>query len=99
MVEICPVRTEVFLDSAYAIALSSSSDTFHERAVQLAGEFEAAGTRLVTTRAVVLEIGNALSKQRYRQASVKLLRALQADPGVVIVPLSDDICARAFQVY
>ena len=53
--------TEVFLDTAYAIALSSSNDQFHTRAVALAEQLEASGTRLVTTRAVLLEIGNALS--------------------------------------
>lgn len=36
-------QIEVFLDTAYAIALTSSSDRFHDRAV-------------------LLEIGNALSK-------------------------------------
>jgi ABC-type antimicrobial peptide transport system permease subunit len=35
---------------------------------------------MVTTRAVILEIGNALSKQRYRQAATELLKALEADP-------------------
>jgi uncharacterized protein len=57
--------TEVFLDTAYAIALSSPTDQFHTRAVALAEQLEATGTRLVTTRAVLLEIGNALSKQRF----------------------------------
>ncbi len=30
------MRAEVFLDTAYAIALSSPTDLFHQRAVQLA---------------------------------------------------------------
>ncbi|MDP2975594.1 MAG: PIN domain-containing protein [Anaerolineales bacterium] len=99
MVEHWPVRTEVFLDSSYSIALSSSSDSFHERAVRLANELEAAKTRLVTTRAVLLELGNALAKQRYRQAAVKLLNALEADHNVKIVPLSEDLYARAVKLY
>lgn len=93
------MKAEVFLDASYAIALSSSSDFFHQQAVQLAGELEAAKTRLITTRAVILEIGNALSKQRYRQAAVKLLNALEADLGVQVVPLSDDLYARAVKLY
>jgi uncharacterized protein len=48
---------EVFLDTAYAIALSSVSDLFHHWAVLLADQLEVAGTRLVTTQAVLLEIG------------------------------------------
>jgi predicted nucleic acid-binding protein len=90
---------EVFLDTAYAIALSSVSDLFHHRAVLLADQLEAAGTRLVTTQAVLLEIGNALSKQHYRHAAVKLLEALEADPNVEVIPLSEQLYARAFRLY
>jgi uncharacterized protein len=60
---------------------------------------EALGTLLVTTRAVLLEIGNALSKQRYRQAAVQLLDALEADPTVDIVPLLEPLYARGMRLY
>jgi len=93
------MQAEVFLDTAYAIALSSPNDLFHQRAISLADQLEAADTRLVTTRAVLLEIGNALSKQRYRSAAVRLLAALEADPHVEIVPLSEQLYARAVQLY
>src|SRR5882724_2175518 len=93
------MEAEVFLDTAYAIALSSPNDQFHARAVDLADQLEALGTRLVTTRAVLLEIGNALSKQRYRQAAVRLLDALEMDAKVEIVPLSEQLYARAVQLY
>jgi len=93
------MRIKVFLDASYAIALSSSSDSCHPQAVQLASELEAAKTRLITTRAVILEVGNALAKQRYRQAAVKLLNALEADPNIEIVPLSEDLYARAVKLY
>ncbi len=50
---------ELFLDASYAIALSSISDKHHEQALTLAREIEIDPTiRLVTTRAVLLEIGN-----------------------------------------
>lgn len=53
----------------------------------------------MTTRAVLLEIGNALSRQRYRGAAVSLLQALEADPGVEVLPLSEELYSRALQVY
>jgi len=90
---------EVFLDTAYAIALSASNDRFHREAEALAIQMERDDTRIVTTRAILLEIGNALSKQRYRQAAVALLEALEADPHVEIVPISDELFAQAFQLY
>ena len=93
------VQTDVFLDTAYAIALSSPNDQFHDRAVRLADQIEASGIHLVTTRAVLLEIGNALSKQRYRHAAIRLLDALEADPRVEIIPLSEQLYTRALQLY
>jgi len=89
----------VFLDSSYAIALSSSTDQYHERAKSLAEQLEAEEAILLTTRAVVLEIGNALAKQRYREAAIDLLNSLEADPDVEIVPISEVLYKRAFQLY
>lgn len=93
------MRTEVFLDTAYAIALSSANDQFHQRAVLLFDQLEREKTRIVTTRAILIEIGNALSKQRYRQEAVKLLDALEADPHVEVIPQSEELYGRAFQLY
>ena len=59
---------EVFLDTAYAIAPSSGADSHHEEAVSLARWIEASSIRLVTTRAVSLEIGSALAKARDARA-------------------------------
>jgi predicted nucleic acid-binding protein len=89
----------VFLDTAFALALANPHDLLHERAIQLADQLEAAHTRLVTTRAVLLEIGNSLAKVRYRAASVQLLTSLETDSNVEIVPLTDDLYERAFQLY
>jgi len=93
------MKAEVFLDTSYAIALSSPNDFFHNRAIELADQVRAAGVRLVTTRAIILEIGNALSKQRYRRAAVKLLDALKADSTVEILPLSEQLYERAWRLY
>ncbi|MEN3335429.1 MAG: uncharacterized protein V7641_4794 [Blastocatellia bacterium] len=92
-------RTELFLDTAFAIALSSPKDEHHEKALRLAEQLEIEGTRLLTTRAVVLEIGNALSKQRYRKASVELLESLEQDPKVEIIPMTEDLYERGFELY
>jgi predicted nucleic acid-binding protein len=89
----------VFLDTAYAIALASTTDEFHPQALVLAEELEARGTRLVTTWAVLLEIGNALARVHYRHAAIKLLSSLRTDPSVEIVALSDQIFDQALDLY
>jgi predicted nucleic acid-binding protein len=56
-------------------------------------------TRLVTTQAILLEIGNALSKQRYRAAAIQLLESLHTDPSVEVVSLTDGLYRLAFSLF
>ena len=93
------LMNKVFLDTSYAVALSAPGDENHIRAAELADELEASGSRFITTRAILLEIGNALSKVRHRSAAIRLLTALENDPNVVIVPASDELYRRALEIY
>ena len=68
-------------------------------AVALAWQMKREGTRLITTRAVVMEIGNALSKMRYRQAAINLLNSIEKDSRVEIIPTSEELYQRAFRLY
>jgi uncharacterized protein len=89
----------VFLDTAFAIALASTTDHFHGLALALTGELQARSTSLVTTWAVLLEIGNALSKLQYRHAVLQLLSSLQNDPNVEIVPLTNQLLEQAMKLF
>jgi predicted nucleic acid-binding protein len=95
----CTMTNKVFLDTSFAIALSSPNDISHAAARQLAGEIKAHAIRLVTTRAVLLEIGNSLSKQRFRHAAVTLLQALEDDPNIEIIALTEELYHTAFQLF
>jgi predicted nucleic acid-binding protein len=90
---------EVFLDTSFAIALSSVTDQNHLRAVKLANQIEINRTRLVTTQALLLEIGNALSKQKYRAAAIQLLESLETDPSVEVVVLTNSLYRLAFNLF
>jgi len=93
------IPPDVFLDTAFALALANPHDLLHDRAIHLADLMEAARTRLITTRVVLMEIGNALAKVRYRAASITLLTALETDPNVEIISMTDDLYHRAFHFY
>ncbi len=93
------MKGEIFLDTAYAIALAAVTDRLHERAVALAEEIESARPRIITTQAVLLEIGNALSKARYRAAALQLLASLDSDPNVTIIPHSSELHAKAVALF
>jgi uncharacterized protein len=90
---------EVFLDTSFTIALSSVTDQNHVRAVKIASQIEIDKTSLVTTQAVLLEIGNALSKQRYRVAAIQLLESLDTDPSVEVILLTNSLYGLAFNLF
>lgn len=90
--------SEVFLDTSYAIAITSPRDEHQPFARELARRIRAEGTWIVTTRAVIIEIGNALAKAHLR-AAVDLMDALEEDPAVDIVPVTDDLYAEGAALY
>lgn len=90
---------EVFLDAGYAIALAAPSDQLHDRALAIADQLEATGRQIITTQAVLLEIGNSLCRQRYRESAVQLLSSLESDPTVEIIPLSHDLWQSGFRLF
>ena len=88
-----------FLDAAYAIALSAVTDQYHKKAEVLARQIETSAIQMITTRAVILEIGNALARLRYRAAAIELLDSLEEDPNVKIIAFSEELYNRAMELY
>ena len=90
---------KVFLDSSYAIALTAPKDAHHAAALQISQVLEVPGSRVVTTRAVMVEIGNALARAHYRHAAADLISHFESDPNVEVVPLSEELFQRAFKLF
>ena len=90
---------KLFLDTSYVIALSVPKDQNHKKAIQIADFLKIDTAKLITTRAITLEIGNSLSAQKYRQAAVELLESLDEDPDVEIIPITEDLYRRGLQFF
>jgi hypothetical protein len=89
----------IFLDAAHFIALLSAADQHHRAAARLAGELKARPVPLVTTRAVLLEIGNALARPHLRQLAAELLSNLEADGRTEVVPIDEALFFRGFALF
>ena len=89
----------LFLDSAYVIALAQATDEHHARAVRMAALLAERSTPLVTTRAVLLEVGAALARTKVRHGAVSLISSLQNSPRVEIVPLTEEISAQGWKLF
>lgn len=93
------MRNSVFLDTSFSIATAIAKDEFHERAVNLADKIKADNIQIITTQPVILEIGNALSKLKYRQSAVGIIQRLDSDPDVSIISLTDELYGEGFKLF
>ena len=89
----------VFLDASHAIAMVAPRDPYHARARTLTNQMRELSVSAVTTRGVMLEIGNALSRQRFRQQAVTLLNYLESEPSVEIVQITESLYQRALSLF
>jgi predicted nucleic acid-binding protein len=88
-----------FLDTGFVIALVSPRDNHHVVAQNLFRSIEENGISLVTSQAVVLEVGAALSKQPFRRAAVNIIDVLQTDPQIEIVAVDAALLDRGFDLF
>jgi uncharacterized protein len=57
----------IFVDTAALIALGNRQDQWHAQAVAMSRQLTLAGSRFVTTDAVLLEVGNTYSRAAYNR--------------------------------
>ena len=86
----------IFIDTSFVIALINQNDQYHRIAQDLSESY--IDTRLVTTDAVLLEIGNALSK-KYKNESIKIIEYFTTSPDVEIINLNSSLFNQAFDLY
>lgn len=88
--------TRIFIDTLYVIALINRGDQYHEEASQLADRYE--GRPLLTTDAVLLEIGNALAR-RYKKEATEVIEYFLGSDDVQVVRLTPELFDQAFSLY
>ena len=90
---------EVFLDTSFVVALAARTDENHSLALEIAQALKSSRTRIITTQAILLEIGNTFTKVPYRQAATSIRENLLSDPSVTILPVTDALLGRAWNLF
>lgn len=91
------MTSPVFADTSYYLELVNPDSTRHDDAVRWSRK---ARLRVVTTEFVLLELGNALSRDRAdRAVFARLLDLLRGDRNVRIIPSPADLFDRAAALY
>lgn len=84
-------KNRYFLDTSYSIALAVKADQFHKRAVAVSLKLEREECEIFTTQAIQFEIGNSLSKQKYRASGVGALKQLESDTRILVVSITPEL--------
>ena len=87
---------DVFVDTSFVVALVNKNDEHHSLALDLAERFM--GRRVVTTDAILLEIGNALSR-KFKRESVEVIEHFLTSDEVTVVHLHPLLFRKAFDLY
>lgn len=88
--------TAVFADTAFYVALLSSRDALHSRAVQFLAGYSG---RIVTTEFILLEVANFNARPADRQRFVDLVTQIHDDPQTQLIPATSDLFARGFDLF
>ena len=86
----------IFADTSYFVAMCGPRDFYHARAAELNANLVA---RIITTEYVIVETGGLLLRPEDRPAYVNLVRDLQSDPAVQIVPASQPLFRGGFDLF
>ena len=90
------MKPPIFIDTGYILALINTADEHHGRAAAASRQIK---PPFLTTEAVLTEIGNALSRARWRALGYTTIQDLRADPNIEIVPVDAALFERALTLY
>ena len=85
-----------FVDTNFLLALINGRDEFHDKAVALSNRYR--GLSLVTTDAVLLEVGNGLARG-FRREAAALFEELETSAEATIVRLDPEIFEAGLSLY
>src|SRR5437868_8526925 len=86
----------IFVDTSFVLALINERDQYHDQAEALSYRFE--NSPLITTDAILLEIGNALAKD-FREEAVVIIKVLRSSHRVEVVEIGAKLFEKGLEVY
>lgn len=90
------MRNKIFVDTWFIVALINKRDQYHQKAVELAQYLE--HHHLITTDAILLEFGNALSSN-YKSEAIQLIETFLTSDDVEVIHLTPDLFREALNFY
>jgi uncharacterized protein len=90
------MSSSLFVDTGYVIALINSNDLYHQQALWWADKYDR--HPVITTDAVLLEIGNALSRLA-RQEAASIINYFKTAPESTVISSTPPLFNAAIDLY
>ena len=90
------MRDKIFVDTLFIVDLINKRDQYHQRALELAQKFE--NYPLITTDAILLQVGNALSSN-YKSEAVELMETFLNSDDIEVIRLNPELFEEALNLY
>ena len=90
------MSNRIFIDTLFVIALINQRDEHHKEASELAEGYE--NQPLLTTEAVLLEIGNALARN-FKDQAVEVIDDFLTSNDVEIIHLTPELFDQGYSLY
>jgi predicted nucleic acid-binding protein len=90
---------KIFVDTSYWIAVLNPTDSLHDFANNLT--LTLFPSKLVTSELILNELLNHYSGSgsRFREITSNLIRQIQEDENMEVIPITSQIFTKAFQIY
>ena len=88
--------SRISVDTSFVLALINERDQCHDQAEDLSHKFE--NSPLITTDAVLLEIGNAMAKD-FREEAIAIIKVLRSSTRVEVSKLDKRLFEKGLEVY
>lgn len=92
-------NNQIFIDSSYILALISPRDQWHAKAVEWQAGIAAANRPLLTIQFVLAEIADSLAAVKFRRQAAQVIRTLETNDSVEIVPAASELFATSLNFY
>lgn len=93
------VPSKLFVDTSFFIALLNKEDNDYAQALALQRQLAAQKFRKFTSEYVLLELGDGLSRLRFRPLAIQLIDLVYNDTTFEIVPATSDRFTKAHTLF
>lgn len=90
---------QVFADTAALVAFDNRQDAWHAKAVAVSRRLTLAGCCFVTTDAILLEVGNTLSRAQFKTVALRLIETVRRSSHWQCLPVDRPLLDRGLALF